>query len=84
MKRILSPLAAALTFVALVLALSLAGPARPAEASSDIHQRCTECLARNQERYDRCLAQFEGEAGQRCHDQFNMGISICHREFCEQ
>ena len=84
MRRILSPLTAALAFVALVLALSLAGPARPAEASSDIHQRCAECLGRVQEQYDRCLAQFEGEDEQRCHDQFNMGIVNCHREFCEQ
>ena len=81
MKRILSPLTAALSFIALVLALSLAGPARPAKAA-DIHERCNDCLQRTAQQYENCQAQFGFD--NRCDEQFNRNIVICHREFCEQ
>ena len=81
MKRFFSPLTAALSFVALVLALSLAGPARPVKAA-DINERCLDCLLRTQRQYENCQAQFGFDV--RCDEQFNRNIVICHREFCEQ
>ena len=81
MKRILSPLTAALSFVAVMLALSLAGPVRPVRAD-DIHERCNNCLRRTAQQYENCQAQFGFDNG--CDEQFNRNIVICHREFCEQ
>ncbi len=81
MRRVLSPLTAALSFVALALALSLTGPARPAEAA-DINERCSDCLLRTQQQYERCQAQFGFDV--RCDEQFNRDIVNCHRQFCEQ
>ena len=81
MKRLLSPLTAALSFVALVLALSLAGPVRPARAA-DINERCNECIERLARQYENCQAQFGFD--NRCDEQFNRNVVICYREFCEQ
>lgn len=82
MRRIMSALSAALMFLALALALALPGGTRTAEAASDINQRCTECLARTQQQYENCQAQFGFDV--RCDEQFNRNIVNCHREFCEQ
>ena len=81
MRRILSPLTAALSFVALVLALSVAGPARPAKAA-DINERCNECLQRLAQHYENCQAQFGFDP--RCDEQFNRDVVNCYRQFCEQ
>lgn len=82
MRRVLSPMTAALSFVAFVLALSLAGPAaRPAKAA-DINERCNDCLQRTQQQYERCQAQFGFDV--RCDEQFNRDIVNCYRQFCEQ
>jgi len=72
---------AALSFVVFVLALSLAGPARPARAA-DINELCNDCLRRTQEQYERCQAQFGFDT--RCDEQFNRDIVNCYRQFCEQ
>ena len=81
MRRILSPLTAALSFVALVLALSLAGPVRPARAA-DINERCNECIQRTVQHYENCQAQFGFDT--RCDEQFNRDVVNCYRQFCEQ
>ncbi|HJQ30980.1 MAG TPA: hypothetical protein VJ866_02305 [Pyrinomonadaceae bacterium] len=72
---------AALSFVVFVLALSLAGSARPAKAA-DINQLCNDCLLRTQQQYERCQAQFGFDT--RCDEQFNRDIVNCYRQFCEQ
>lgn len=81
MRRVLSPMTAALSFVVFVLALSLAGSARPAKAA-DINQLCNDCLLRTQQQYERCQAQFGFDT--RCDEQFNRDIVNCYRQFCEQ
>jgi hypothetical protein len=81
MRRILSPLTAALAFVALVLALTLAGPARPAKAG-DIHERCNHCIEKAAQDYERCQAKYGLD--NRCDDEFNKDIVHCYRNFCEQ
>jgi hypothetical protein len=80
-RRILSPLTVALSFVALVLALSLAGPVRPAKAG-DINERCNHCLEKAGQDYEDCQARYGFD--NRCDDAFNRDIVHCYRNFCEQ
>lgn len=86
MKRISACFAPSLLLC--MLALTATAPTtRPAKAADVPAGRCEECLIGVQARYDQCLAQFGSDndlRGQRCHDQFNEGISQCHRNFCEQ
>jgi hypothetical protein len=81
MRRILSPLTAALSFVALVLALTLAAPPRPAKAG-DINERCNHCLEKAGQDYEQCQAKYGFD--NRCDDAFNADIVHCYRNFCEQ
>lgn len=82
MRRLMTSLSAALLFVALALVLFHPYPARTARAA-DIHERCLDCTVRNFERYERCVEQH-GLDDVRCSDQYNQGVVICYREFCEQ
>jgi hypothetical protein len=81
MRRLLTSLSAALLFVALALVLFQPYQARTARAA-DINERCTECLLRTEQQYERCQAQFGFDV--RCDEQFNRDIVNCHRQFCEQ
>ena len=81
MRRLMTSLSAALALLALALVLSQPYPARTARAA-DINERCTECLQRTQQQYEKCQAQFGFD--NRCDDQFNRDIVNCHRQFCEQ
>ncbi|HEX8500495.1 MAG TPA: hypothetical protein VF659_07895 [Pyrinomonadaceae bacterium] len=82
MKRILSSLTAVLAFVALALALSQPYAVRTARAA-DINEKCEDCTVRNAQRYEQCIA-VHGETDQRCGEQYNEGVVICYRNFCEQ
>ena len=81
MRSLMTSLSAALLFVALALVLFQPYPARTARAA-DINERCSECLQRTQQQYEKCQAQFGFD--NRCDDQFNRDIVNCHRQFCEQ
>jgi hypothetical protein len=81
MRRLIQSLSAALTLVALALVLFQPYPARTVRAA-DIHERCTDCFLRTQQQYENCQAQFGFD--NRCDEQFNRNVVICHREFCEQ
>jgi hypothetical protein len=82
MRRFMKWLPAALVFVALALALFQPNAARTVRAA-DIHERCNDCNVRNFQRYEQCVA-LHGEDEVRCSDQYNQGVVICYREFCEQ
>lgn len=82
MRRFLTSLTAALTFVALALVLFQPYSTRTVKAA-DIHERCLDCTVRNFERYENCVA-LHGLDEVRCADQYNHGVVICYREFCEQ
>jgi|GEM_PF-1412132 len=82
MRRPFSLFTAALIFC--LLALLLAAPASPGSAQgADLQQKCDNCIRWVAERYNQCVA-VHGESDIRCSDQFNEGIVICHRNFCEQ
>ena len=82
MRRLLTSLSAALVLVALALVLFQPYPTRTVQAA-DINERCNDCTVRNAQRYEQCIA-IHGEADTRCGDQYNQGVVICYREFCEQ
>jgi hypothetical protein len=66
-----------------MLTMSLSYTSRTAKAA-DIHERCINCQVKTQQKYDACLAKYPVEEQQRCHDDFNSGISHCYKNFCEQ
>lgn len=82
MKRVLSSLSAALVFVALALVLFQPQTARTVRAA-DIHEKCEDCTIRNNRRFEHCT-EVHGVNHIPCYDQYNEGVVICHRNFCEQ
>jgi hypothetical protein len=80
MKRVLTPLSAALVLFALAFALGQPGGAARA---ADINEKCTDCQLRNEQRFEQCQA-VHGASELRCYDEFNQGIVNCYRNFCEQ
>lgn len=82
MKRFISSLSAALLFVALALLLFQPYPARTVKAA-DIYEKCDDCTVRNVQRFEHCT-EVHGVNHIPCYDQFNEGVVICYRNFCEQ
>ena len=81
MRRLMASLSAALCFVA--LALVLFQPSAGTVKAADIHEKCLDCTVRNQARFDQCL-EVHGINHIPCYDQFNDGVVVCYRNFCEQ
>lgn len=82
MRRVLSSLSAALVFVALALVLFQPQATRTARAA-DIHEKCEDCSARNFRQFEHCT-EVHGVDHIPCYDQYNEGVVICYRNFCEQ
>jgi hypothetical protein len=83
MQRVLSSLSAALFFVAVALVLLQPYPTARTAQAADINQKCEDCMVRNQARFDQCT-EVHGINHIPCYDQFNEGVVICFRNFCEQ
>ena len=84
MRRPLSYFTAVVMFLMLTLTLVAPVSERRAKAQGKtLQEKCDECVLRVQQRFDQCLA-TQGENHQPCYDQFNEGIVICYRNFCEQ
>jgi hypothetical protein len=82
MRRFVTSLSAVLVFVALALVLFQPYPTRTVRAA-DINEKCEDCTIRNAQQFDHCIA-VHGQNEQRCYDQYNEGVVICFRNFCEQ
>lgn len=82
MRRLMASLSAALLFVALALVLFQPYKARTVRAA-DLQEKCDNCMAHVQARFEQCLA-VHGQDHIPCYDQFNEGVVICFRNFCEQ
>jgi hypothetical protein len=82
MRRIISSLSAALVLLALALVLFQPGPARTVRAA-DINEKCLDCSIRNNRQFEHCL-EVHGIDHIPCYDQFNEGVVLCFRNFCEQ
>ena len=83
MRRVLSTLSAALVFVALALVLFQPHPAARTARAADINEKCEDCSIRNNRQFEHCL-EIHGINHIPCYDQFNEGVVICFRNFCEQ
>ena len=82
MKRVLSSLSVALVFVALALTMFQPYSARTARAA-DINEKCEDCSIRNNRQFEHCT-EIHGINHIPCYDQYNEGVVICYRNFCEQ
>jgi hypothetical protein len=82
MKRTFT-FSAALIFFVLMLALSTSSTVRTVKAS-DLQEKCDDCTIRNARQFDQCLATHPPSEQLRCYDQYNEGVVICFRNFCEQ
>ena len=81
MRRSFVFLFAAFVFAA---ALTLSSPFTTRTVnSSDINEKCLDCLARMQRQYEQCVEQH-GETSDYCGLKFNEDVIRCHRNFCEQ
>ncbi len=84
MRRLFSLFTAAIAFCLLALVLSTPAAFNGVRAEGQtLQEKCDECSIRNNERFEQCLA-VHGQEELRCYDQFNEGVVICYRNFCEQ
>ena len=84
MRKPLSYFTAVVMFVMLMLVLSAPVAERRVQAQGQtLQEKCDECMLRVQSRFEQCLA-VHGENHIPCYDQFNDGVVICFRNFCEQ
>jgi len=84
MRRPLSYFTAAVMFLMLMLTLAAPVGERGVKAQGrTLQEKCDDCVFRVNERFQQCLA-VHGENHLPCYDQFNEGIVICFRNFCEQ
>jgi hypothetical protein len=78
----MASLPAVLLFVALALVLFQPYQARTVRAA-DLQEKCNNCMAWVKHRFDQCL-EVHGIDYIPCYDQFNDGVVVCFRNFCEQ
>jgi hypothetical protein len=83
MRRVLSSLSAALVFVALALALFQPYPVARTARAADLQEKCDDCTIRNARQFEHCT-EVHGINHIPCYDQYNEGVVICFRNFCEQ
>lgn len=84
MRKPLSYFTAGAMFFMLMLTLSVPSTERAVKAQGKtLQEKCDECSIRNHERFEQCLA-VHGQDHIPCYDQYNEGVVICHRNFCEQ
>ena len=84
MRKPVSYFTAGVMFFMLMLVLSVPTTKRTVKAQGQtLQEKCDACTIRNNERFEQCLA-VHGQDHIPCYDQFNEGVVICHRNFCEQ
>ena len=84
MRKPLSYFTAGVMFLLLMLTLSTPVAERKVQADpKTLQEKCDECNIRNSQQLDQCVA-VHGIDELRCFDQFNEGVVICFRNFCEQ
>jgi hypothetical protein len=84
MRKPISYFTAAVMFVMMMLALSAPVAERRVKADGKtLQEKCDECSIRNNEQFEHCTA-IHGQDHTPCYDQFNEGVVICYRNFCEQ
>ncbi len=70
-------------FFLMMLTLSVPVERRAKAQGQTLQEKCDDCMLRVQARFEQCLA-VHGQDHIPCYDQFNEGVVICFRNFCEQ
>jgi len=84
MRKPLSYFTIVVMFFMLMLTLSAPVAERRVQADAKtLQEKCDECNARNNRQFEQCTA-IHGIDYIPCYDQFNEGVVICFRNFCEQ
>ena len=84
MRKPLSYFTAIAMFFMLTLVLSVPVTERGVKADGQtLQEKCDRCTIRNNEQFEHCLA-IHGQNHLPCYDQYNEGVVICYRNFCEQ
>jgi hypothetical protein len=84
MRKPLSYFTAGIMFLMLMLTLSTPVAERRVKADGQtLQEKCDACSIRNNERFEQCVA-IHGQDHIPCYDQYNEGVVICYRNFCEQ
>lgn len=84
MRKLLSYFIGVVLFFTLMFTPSMPTAQRTVKADGKtLQEKCDDCSIRNNERFEQCLA-VHGQDHIPCYDQFNEGVVICHRNFCEQ
>jgi hypothetical protein len=84
MRKPLAYFIAGVMFFVLMFALSAPVAERRVKADGQtLQEKCDECTIRNNRQFEHCLA-IHGQDHIPCYDQYNEGVVICHRNFCEQ
>lgn len=84
MRKPLSYFIAGALFFMLVFTPSMPTAQRTVKADGKtLQEKCDECSIRNNRQFEQCLA-IHGQDHIPCYDQYNEGVVICHRNFCEQ
>ena len=83
MRKPLSYFTAGVMFFMLLLTLSVPTERAVKAQGKTLQEKCDDCSIRNNERFEQCLA-VHGQDHIPCYDQFNEGVVICFRNFCEQ
>lgn len=84
MRKLLSYFTAVVIFVMLMLTLSAPVAEHKVKADGQtLQEKCDDCMFRVNQRFEQCVA-IHGQDHIPCYDQFNDGVVICFRNFCEQ
>lgn len=84
MRKPLSTFTAVIMFFMLTLVLSAPVAERRVEADGQtLQEKCDNCTIRNNQQFEHCVA-IHGQDHIPCYDQYNEGVVICYRNFCEQ
>ena len=84
MRKPVSYFTTVVMFFMLMLALSVPVAERAVKAEpKTLQEKCDECSIRNNQQFEHCLA-IHGINHIPCYDQFNAGVVVCFRNFCEQ
>lgn len=84
MRKPLSYIIASVMFFMLIFTPSMPTAQRTVKADAKtLQEKCDECTIRNNRQLEQCVA-IHGQDHIPCYDQYNEGVVICHRNFCEQ
>lgn len=84
MRKLLSYSIGVVLFFTLMFTPSIPTAQRTVKAAGKtLQEKCDDCTIRNNQQFEQCVA-IHGQDHIPCYDQYNEGVVICYRNFCEQ